>query len=360
MKKITKNKEESSDKKPKLFKRHRGGIELSKAEIKRIKAERKKLRKELKKLGLKSKEDFEVTASSQGLYFDHSRGIALFWWWLKNRGIWTLFGSMIAFLTVLYLFSIVSQMKGHFTINMSHEMFSNGFLLSETEDFASPTVQLQFEPVEDAPCISFASLPEDLDSHEGLHGSGKYFGVTFFLRNEGEDEVDYHYELALNSESKDVSKAIWVMLYEDGEMTFYAEPNSEGNAEVIPGYNVSNKGYPDPVLLNQVYDSNQFEYMGSRAGRSFYRIVPVNFKSDAIIEEKMRYDIAPGEIHKYTIVIWVEGDDPDCTDELMDGHLGLELNFQLIDEYKASQESDVWSQIKEQFDRLADSLRFWE
>ena len=134
---MAKKKQENADDKPKIFKKTRGGIELSKAEIKHIKAERKKLRKQLRKSGLKSKQDFEVTASSLGLYFDDKRRFGLLWWWLHGRALWLLFGAMIALLTVLYLFSIITQMKGHFTINMSHDMFSNGFVLSETENFLS-------------------------------------------------------------------------------------------------------------------------------------------------------------------------------------------------------------------------------
>ena len=32
-------------------------------------------------------------------------------------------------------------------------------------------------------------------------------------------------------------------------------------------------------------------------------------------------------MHKYTVVLWLEGDDPQCTNELMNGHIGL--NFQI-------------------------------
>jgi len=357
---MAKQKKELSDAKPKIFKKYRGGTELTKDEIKYIKEERKKLRKDMKKRGLKNKRDFEVTASSLGLYFDKKRRFGLLWWWFHGRGLWALLGSVITLLTVLYIFSTITQMKGHFTINMSEDMFKNGFVLSETEDFAAPTVQLFSNPVDKAPCISFASIPADVDLHEGSHGEGRYFGYTFFLRNEGEDTVDYHYELAINSESKNLSSAAWIMVFEDGQMTFFAKPKEDGTQEVIPGKDVSNRGYPDPVLLKQVADSNQFELMGSNGNRSYYRIVPVNFDTETIVEEKMRNDIAPFEVHKYTVIIWLEGDDPDCTNELIDGHLGLEMNFQLIDEYQANQEKDIWKQIQNTFDDLADNLRFWE
>ena len=350
---------DTSDKKPKLLKKYRGGIELTKSEIKEIKVERKKLRKQMKAQGLKKKKDFEVTASSLGLYFDKKKRFGFLWWLFHGRALWALAGAMALLLTVIYLFSVVTQMRGHFTINMSADMFKNGFVLSETEDFANPTVQLFSDHVE-VPCISFGSIPADVDDYEGDHGDGSYFAYTFFLRNEGAETVDYHYELAINSESQNVSDAAWVMIFEDGKMKFFAKPNSQGNQEVIPSYSINDTGYPNPVLLGKAAQQDQFDLVGSRGGRNYYRIVPINFDSTTIVEENTRYQISPLQYHKYTVVIWLEGDDPECTDDKIGGHLGLEMNFQLIDEYNKGQEDNVWKQIQNTIDDLTDALRFWE
>ena len=59
----------------------------------------------------------------------------------------------------------------------------------------------------------------------------------------------------------------------------------------------------------------------------------------AVIDNHLQYvdeqlGVAPGDVHKYTIVIWLEGYDPDCTNELIGGHLGFEMNMSLIDDTK--------------------------
>lgn len=353
-------KQETSDMKPKFFKKHRGGIELTKDEIKHIRTERKKLRKQMKAQGLKKKRDFEVTASSLGLYFDKKRRFGFLWWLFHGRAFWALLGALLLLLTVIYLASIMTQLKGHFTINMSEDMFKNGFILSETEDFANPDIQLFSQEVEEVPCISFSSIPADVDDFEGNHGDGTYFAYTYFLRNEGEETVDYHYSLEINSESQNLSDAVWIMLFEDGKMKFFAKPSTNGSEEVIPAYSINDRGYPNPVLLSKAAESSQFQFMGSRGGRNFYRIIPINFDSDTIVEENMRYDIEPMQVHKYTVVIWLEGDDPECTDDKIGAHLGLEMNYQLIDEYEEEQEEDIWKQIGNTFEDLTDALRFWE
>jgi hypothetical protein len=70
--------------------------------------------------------------------------------------------------------------------------------------------------------------------------------------------------------------------------------------------------------------------------------------------------LAPGEVTKYTVVMWLEGDDPDCTDALIGGHLGLEMQFSLenSDEDQAS-EGFVETIIKA-FKSIKENLKFWE
>jgi len=138
-----------------IFKKKRAGIVLSKDKVKAIKIGRKKLRKEMKARGMRDKRDFEVTAASLGLYFDKRRGF-LFWLWGHWLGL--LIGTLLAFLAILFLFSMVQKMRGHFTISMSDDMFKEGFTLSETEDFAFPSTQLFAEPAENIPCISISQI----------------------------------------------------------------------------------------------------------------------------------------------------------------------------------------------------------
>ena len=44
------------------------------------------------------------------------------------------------------------------------------------------------------------------------------------------------------------------------------------------------------------------------------------------------YDVKVGEVHKYTVVVWIEGDDPDCTNDLIGERIGFEMHMQMVDE----------------------------
>ncbi|MBR6918261.1 MAG: hypothetical protein IKN38_08760, partial [Clostridia bacterium] len=239
-----------------IFKRRRAGVVLTREQVKEIKSGRRKLRREMRERGIKSKREFELVAGSLGLYFDKRRGFLL---WLRAHWLGALLGALLAFLAVLFLFSIVTQLRGHFTINLSDDLFREGFVLSETVGFENPSVELFANPAVNVPCISIRSIPEDVDETDGEHNR-EYFAYTYYIRNEGENTVDYVWELELNSESLDLSTATWVMLFEDGDMRFFAEANGvTGEEEALPPKDDNSKGYLNLPVMNVAPDSDQFE-----------------------------------------------------------------------------------------------------
>lgn len=38
-----------------------------------------------------------------------------------------------------------------------------------------------------------------------------------------------------------------------------------------------------------------------------------------------------GQMDKYTVVIWLEGNDPDCTDAILGGMIRLSMNISIVD-----------------------------
>ena len=231
---FTKPPMEESIKRPYIFKKRRAGIELTKEEVKTIRQGRKELRKKMRKQGIRSKKEFELTASSLGLYFDKNRFGGFLLWLFRGRGLWALLGAAALLLLVLFLFSTVSQMRGHFTINLSQSLFREGFTLSETKGFESPTTRLFADPSEDVPCVSVLDIAQDVNMVEGKYENQPYFAYTFYLRNEGQSSADYAWEVKINSESKEVAEAVWFMVFEDDQMRMFAKAGEDGNPEALP------------------------------------------------------------------------------------------------------------------------------
>ncbi len=325
-----------------LLKKTRGGVVLSKDEVRAIREGRKKLRKEMRAQGIRSKEEFELTASGMGLYFDKNR---LFpFWWFHSRGLGLLLGGALTLLAAAFLLSTVSQMRGHFTINISDKMFREGFVLSETADFAKATTHLFAEPAVDVPCISVRHIPADIDQGDGQKNE-TFFAYTFYLRNEGETQVDYDWKLQINSESKDLSTAIWVMVFEEDQMTLFAEPRADGTPQALPVMDDDSRGYPELEIFQKAADPAQYQKIQEKNGRDYYRVIPKNFLSHTVVTAGTKEAVQPGDTHKYTVVIWLEGDDPDCTDALIGGHLGMHFDARLVEETDAGDNRSFWDEI---------------
>ena len=331
-----------------IFRKKRAGEELTREQVKAIKAGRKLLKKEMRSQGLKQKSDFELTASSMGLYFDKSKFLGLLWLF-RGKGLLALLGALAALLTVLMIYSSVTQMRGHFTINMSDKAFREGFTLSETQDFRNPTTHLFCEPAVDVPCTSIYNLPRDIDNYEGQHNDS-YFAYTFWVRNEGENDADYVWDVSLNSESLNLSSAAWVMIFQDGVMTFYAEPDAEGNLEAIPPFGENGRGYIGaPMSEFAAKPDQQYQLIANKNGIAYYRVIPEPYISETKVAEGLRTGMVPMEAHKYTVVIWLEGDDPDCTNDLIGGHVGMQFNIRLLEEVEEetedAQKSSFWDRF---------------
>lgn len=312
-----------------LFKYKRAGQVLSKDEVERIKEGRKKLRRDMREAGIKSKKEFEYNAANLGLYFDSSRGKTLFMF-LQGRLLWALLAASGTLLLGFLAASGIAELRGHFTINLTDDLFKAGFMLAEEPEFKDPSSNLYSDLVTDAPCISIVQIPHDVDQRDGSHNGIDHFAYTFYVKYEGEEPASYSYQLKLSSEGKSLSVATWAMLFLDGKMTMYAKCNSNGEPEAIPDFDDNTRGYTEVPFLEVASDPAQFQEIARINDVGFYRLIPKNFVSDIVVCDGLREDVNPGDVHKYTVVIWLEGDDPDCTNELIGGHIGLEMDLALV------------------------------
>ena len=338
-----------------LTRKKRGGQRLTRSQVQEIREGRKKLRRQMREYGIKSKKEFELTASSSGLYFDKPK--FGFLWFFSGRGLWVLLGAMGLLALVLLLLSTVTQMRGLFTVNLSQKMFREGYSLSEEISFIRASGNLFGQPAADVPCISIVQIPDDIyddsvwknpssdrqqESPQEYQDIGCFY-YTFYIRNEGESTSGYAWDLTIDSEDKNVSDALWVMIFEDEEMIFYAKADEQGNPQALPAAGDNTIGYREAPFFDMAkYPEKQYEVIKETEQFTYYRLIPEPFLSDRLVASGQMIDVEPQEIHKYTIVLWVEGDDPQCTDDLIGGHAGLNMQLRLIDEEPDADDSFQW------------------
>ena len=105
--------------------------------------------------------------------------------------------------------------------------------------------------------------------------------------NMGNMVANYWSDVVIKDVIKNVDDAVRVRLYRNGEPVTYAKLAANGQPE------------PDTVA----------------------------FESDNIVARSFVENFMPGDIDRYTILLWLEGNDPECTDNILGGEFKIEMNF---------------------------------
>jgi hypothetical protein len=168
----------------------------------------------------------------------------------------------------------------------------NQITLSDTPDFAKSSVLLEADIIPQMDNITKSWMPENLDEVDGPHNGDNYIAYTFYLKNAGENEINYMTQLNIHAVTKEADNAVRVMVFKNGEETVYAKAQ-KGSTE------------PEPDT--------------------------VAFLSNTKVLENITDDFTPGEIDKYTVVIWLEGEDPECVDNIRGGVVKMSMNFRVLD-----------------------------
>ncbi len=210
--------------------------------------------------------------------------------------------ALFLIVLLLYLFSLFSTNGiGRFTVSSSDG--ERGLILSEMEDFSEYTALLHGEAYEGMDNITFEWMPKNLHEHEGgSHNGRNYFAYTFYVKNTGTEDIDYRAFIKIEHLKLAVDEAVRVQIYKNGESTVYAKRTKEGSVQVDPTPVAETTPFVDTVTICD------FE----------------------------REDFVVDEIDKYTIVCWLEGEDPECVDDILGGELKMSMTFEVPDEDEAA------------------------
>ena len=170
-----------------------------------------------------------------------------------------------------------------------------GIILSEDPEFKTQSAALSAKQADDVTNITYSWLPVDLDtSKDGEHNGDNYVAYTFYCKNNGQATLDYDAVLEITGVAKSADEAVRVMVYKNGEPTIYG------------------KGKYD--------DRNTAETDCTK------------FNTDTEVMTTATEDFKVGDVDKYTIVIWIEGNDPECIDDIRNGHIRMRMLFSVRDD----------------------------
>lgn len=197
--------------------------------------------------------------------------------------------GMMLLVVILFIAAFAQEKMGNFTINLDRlELYRRGISIADNGDFDGATARLTAATVKDATNISIEDLPQNLDSaKDGNHNGKNYMAYTYYVRNAGKEDLSYIARITLDSCSKGAEKAVRIAVWRNGKCVIYAAPAKNGGTE----QNCK------------------------------------NFKSDDVVCEYEEKNFLVGNVDKYTIVIWMEGDDPECVDSIIGGSVELSMHI---------------------------------
>ena len=114
-----------------------------------------------------------------------------------------------------------------------------------------------------------------------------YDDVIEAISNAGKEDVWYNARITLDSCAKGAEEAVRVAVWHNGTRTVYAMPAADGQPE---------------------------------AGC-------VSFADDKTVCAYREENFLVGNVDKYTIVIWMEGDDPECVDKIVGGSVEFTMRI---------------------------------
>lgn len=245
---------------------------------------------------------------------------------------------LIIILAVCYIMAAFYTQSGEFVVSIDRDMANDGFLLSETTDFSERLITLHGTAVTAATNINIMDIDRNVMNVDGDHNNMNYLAYTFYLENNTEETRNYVWQLRLKNHTKNAEQAAWIMFFMNGEMTIYAEPNADGG----PERQFSTTKFPfmdyaseqELTMMTQL-DGTDSGYitreklsdMGLASADGVYQLLAVPFEADDMVCSGIREDIDPGEYDKFTVVIWIEGEDPECVDDIIGGTIELAMTF---------------------------------
>lgn len=199
---------------------------------------------------------------------------------------------IVLFIVLFALFFVlmVIYKGGHFTVTLDPDAtLKNGIIMYDSKELKTPQYKLYAKEIEFMDNISGNWIPKNInDQKDGSHNGENYIAYTFYIENIGKTVTNYWYQVNILDTIKNVDEAIRIKIYQNGKPTIYAKKND----------------------LTKKPEENT-----------------TPFKSKSIAVLKQRKHIKPKEVDKYTIVIYLEGDDPDCIDALIGGEIKLNMEF---------------------------------
>lgn len=197
---------------------------------------------------------------------------------------------LLLLLVIAYFVLNVIYNEGSFTISMDKNTYlKSNLVMYESLNDRSSVIKLSTSKIAFMDNISINWLPENINEEaEGSHNGENYIAYSFYLENKGEETINYWYSVTIDDIIKNVDDAVRVMIYVNDEREVFAKQS--------------------PITGEEEPGTKKFR------------------EDDTVILEN-RLGMNPGDRDKVTVVIWLEGDDPECINSILGGEIKMHMDI---------------------------------
>lgn len=304
---------------------------------------------QLERLESKGDKDVQQQRHKEGLFQRYNakrdaKDLAKQVVWKRRAGV-----TLVVLVLVLLLLWIISWLLttiGDLVISVDSGAAKHGISISEKNpaaladgEDAGATFKLSANMVNEVTNITYDWIPATLDLEaDGTHNGRNYLAYTFYLTNNGKETLNYQSELQSVRAAKDADEACRVMVYKNGEPEVFAKQNrglttSDGSPE--PFEKIFKKAIPEnytPPTAEEIKEAAEQPQNKELVDHTDEEIVIQPFIDDKTVFNTTYEGLEPGQTDKYTIVMWIEGEDPECLDVIREGYVKLMWFFNIEDE----------------------------
>lgn len=229
--------------------------------------------------------------------------------WTKKRILNTLIAIFFTLFIVIAIITYYGQNVGCFTISVTQKATDYAIYISDDE-FKSWSPRLICEPMKSmSPTVQPVIKSKYVRNNAGTYKSTEktYIGYTFWLKNMSSTEaVNVKAKLTVALSTKNLDTCAWVWFFDE------EDENSTGT-------------------IYQKEEKLTDEQIAARPDRYTNYPERTQYSGDDVFD-KTYANLQPGEVKKFTIILWTDTEDPDCTDDIINGQINYNLTFMLESE----------------------------
>ena len=237
--------------------------------------------------------------------------------------------------TALIIVSFLGQYTGTFTVSLTNS--SVRLSLSETQSFANPTSYLRIDKLNLFEESTYVNIKDEgLDDETKAYDCGQheikiknkdgsvttkqvlsYFKYTFYVGNLGSKAAQYDMQIKLlecsqstDGTNRTLDDTLRVMIYENDiddennsgvhNVDVYAKENAIGNIDIDDGN----------TTREFISSRPRRDYLGPQKEDEDHKLA-ISFEKLDLIHTYSRDGFFAGQIRRYTLVSWLEGEDRD-------------------------------------------------